>query len=191
MHDAAAQAIKDGDVQKSLSLTEQIYKNDPENAKAALDYATALRMAGRETQANLVLKKFSDANATPDVLNESARIALSSGQYDQALSIAQNAVKKYSDNAESHMVLGMAYDAKNDLKMAEKSYRQSLELEKNDKNKAAVLNNLALNLTLQEKLKDAFPIINQALELDPNRREYKRNRAMIRAMHAQVYHTVE
>lgn len=192
INSAAQEALDSGDIQKSLSLTEQIFKNNPESADAALDYATALRMAGRETQANLVLKKFSDqSGASAGVLNESARIALSSGQYDQALAMAKNATNLYPDNAEALMVLGMAHDAQNDLKPAEKAYRAALALDPKTKDKAAILNNLALNLTLQEKLADAFPLINQALELDPNRREYKRNRAMIRAMHAQKYHTVE
>ncbi len=192
MSAAAQQALDSGDVQQSLSLTEQIYKNNPQSADAALDYATALRMAGRETQANLVLKKFSeDPSASARVLNESARISLSSGQYDQALALAKNSVKLYPKNPESMMVLGMSYDAKNELKDAETAYRGALALGPSNNDRAAILNNLALNLTLQEDLNGAYPLIEEALQLDPNKREYKRNRAMIRAMHAQVNHLVE
>lgn len=192
MSSAAQEALDAGDVKQSLSLTENIYKKNPESVDAALDYATALRMAGRETQANLVIKKFADKpGASAHVLNETARIDLSAGRYDQALASAQNATQLYPDNVESLMILGMAHDAQNDLKLAEKAYRAALILKPSNKDKAAILNNLALNLTLQEKLKDAYPMIEEALELDPNRREYKRNRAMIRAMHAQVFHTVE
>lgn len=189
---AAQEAIESGDIQKSLSLTEKLYKKNPDNVDAALDYATALRMAGRETQANIVLKTFADKpGASARVLNESARIALSSGQYDQALALAKNAVQLYPENTDSLMVLAMAYDASDDLKKAEETYRTALELEPSTKDKAALLNNLALNLTLQENLKDALPLIEEALELSPSRREYKRNRAMIRAMHAQVFNTVD
>lgn len=188
--DAVSAAIKSGDVKQSVELAEKAYKDNPSDAMTALNYATALRMAGRETQAKLILKDFADKpGASAGVLNESARIALSEGQYKRGLATALNATQLYKDNAESWNVLGMAYDASDKLKDAEAAYRKSIEL--GPKNKAAVLNNLALNLTLQEKLDKALPMMEEALALEPDRREYKRNRAMIRAMHSQVYHTVE
>lgn len=187
---AVTEAIKDGNVKQSLTLAEKAYKDNPGDSEAALNYATALRMAGRETQAKIILKEFSDKpSASAGVLNESARIALAEGQYQRAIATAKNATQLYGDNAESWNILGMAYDGGNKLKDAEAAYRKALELE--PKNRAAILNNLALNLTLQEKLQKALPVIEEALELEPNKREYKRNRAMIRAMHAQVYHTVD
>ena len=189
-NDAVISAIKSGDIKQSLELSEKAYKDDPQDSMAALNYATALRMAGRETQAKLILKEFSEKpGASADVLNESARIALSEGQYKRGLATALNATQLYKDNAESWNVLGMAYDASDKLKDAEAAYRKSIEL--GPKNKAAVLNNLALNLTLQEHLDKALPLIEEALTLEPDRREYKRNRAMIRAMYSQVYHTVQ
>ncbi len=187
---AVSAAIKDGDIKQSLTLAEKAYKESPDDSEAALNYATALRMAGRETQAKIILKEFSDKpGASADVLNESARIALAEGQFKRATASAKNATQLYPDNAESWNVLGMANDGANKLKDAEAAYRKSLEL--GPKNRAAVLNNLALNLTLQEKLDKALPLMEEALTLEPNKREYKRNRAMIRAMHAQVFHTVD
>lgn len=187
---AVSEAIKSGDVKQSLALSEKAYKDNPEDSEAALNYATALRMAGRETQAKIVLKDFSEKpGASADVLNESARIALSEGQYKRAIATAKNATQLYPNNSEAYNILGMSYDGNNKLKDAEAAYRKALELE--PKNRAAVLNNLALNLTLQEKLDKALPLMEEALSLEPGKREYKRNRAMIRAMHAQVYHTVD
>lgn len=188
--DAVSAAIAAGDVKQSLALTEKAYKDNPKDAEAALNYATALRMAGRETQAKIVLQDFSsNPKAAASILNETARIALSEGQYKKALATAKNATQLYPDNAESWNVLGLSHDALDNLKEAEAAYRKSIEL--GPKDKASVLNNLALNLTLQEKLDQALPLIEEALQLEPSRRELKRNRAMIRAMHTQVYHTVE
>lgn len=187
---AAKAAIASGDVKQSLSLSEKAYKENPKDAEAALNYATALRMAGRETQAKIVLQDFSSSpKANAAILNETTRIALSEGQYKKALATAKNSTQLYSDNAESWNVLGLSYDALDNLKEAEAAYRKSISL--GPKDKASVLNNLALNLTLQEKLDKALPVIEEALAMEPGRRELKRNRAMIRAMHSQVYHTVE
>jgi Flp pilus assembly protein TadD len=190
MNNAASSAIDSGNVGQSVALAEKAYKASPKNPDAALNYATALRMAGRETQAKIVLQEFADSpKASAGVLNESVRIALSEGQYKRALATAKNSTQLNPDNADSWHVLGLAYDAVDQLKEAEAAYRKSLE--EGPKNKASVLNNLALNLTLQEKLDQALPIMEEALALDPGRREFKRNRAMIRAMHTQIYHTVE
>ena len=114
---------------------------------------------------------------------------MSEGQYKRALATAKNATQLNPGNADSWNVLGLAYDAVDQLPDAENAYRKSLTLD--PKNRGTVLNNLALNLTLQEKLDKALPLIEEALKLEPDRREFKRNRAMIRAMHTQVYHTVE
>lgn len=188
--DAVSAAIAAGDVKQSLALTEKAYKENPKDAEVALNYATALRMAGRETQAKIVLQDFSsNPKASAAILNETARIALSEGQYKKALATSKNATQLYADNAESWNVLGLSHDALDNLKEAEAAYKKSIELGPRDK--ASVLNNLALNLTLQEKLDQALPLIEEALKLEPGRRELKRNRAMIRAMHTQVYHTVE
>lgn len=173
-----------------LAAAEKAYKADSTDAAKALDYATALRMAGRETQAKIVLQDFVDKpGASASVLNEAARIALSEGQYKRALATAKNATELYPDNGDAWNVLGLSYDALDKLKDAEPAYRKALE--NNPRDKASVYNNLALNLTLQEKLDKALPMIEEALKIEPNRRELKRNRAMIRAMHAQMYHTVE
>lgn len=174
----------------NLAAAEKAYKADSDDAAKALDYATALRMAGREAQAKVVLQDFADKpGASASVLNESARIALSEGQYKRALATAKNATQLYPDNGDAWNVLGLSYDALDKLKDAEPAYRKALEL--NPKDKASVYNNLALNLTLQEKLDQALPMIEEALKVAPDRRELKRNRAMIRAMHTQMYHTVE
>lgn len=188
--EAAKDAMASGNVSQSVAMAEKAYKADPKDPEAALNYATALRMAGRETQAKIVLQEFADSpKASAAVLNESVRIALSEGQYKRALATAKNATQLNPDNADSWNVLGLAYDAVDQLPDAENAYRKSLSLD--PKNRGTVLNNLALNLTLQEKLDKALPLIEEALKLEPDRREFKRNRAMIRAMHTQVYHTVE
>ncbi len=188
--EAAKDALASGNVSQSVAMAEKAYKADPKDPEAALNYATALRMAGRETQAKIVLQEFADnPKASAAILNESVRIALSEGQYKRALATAKNATQLNPDNSDSWNVLGLAYDAVDQLPDAEASYRKSLALD--PKNRATVLNNLALNLTLQEKLDKALPLIEEALKLEPDRREFKRNRAMIRAMHSQVYHTVD
>lgn len=178
---AAGEAGRQGASAGSLLLLERVYKRDPKNVDSAIKYARALRDNGDTQKARLVLEPIANgADATADALGEFAALQLSDGQYSVAENYARKAVAKDTGDYQAYQILGIALDAQAKYKDAEGAFRQALEKWQGDP--IPVMNNLALNLTNQERLDEALEIMKKAKEIAPNRIEVERNLRIIRTL---------
>jgi Flp pilus assembly protein TadD len=178
---AAGDASRKGSAQGSLAFLEKLYKRDPQNADNALKFARALRQAGELQKSQLVLEPLARAaNAPAAVLAEYGSLLINLAQYPEAEAIARKAIAQDAGAFGAYQVLGIALDAQSQYEDAEKAFRQALELWQGDP--IPVMNNLALNLTNQERLPEALEIMEKAKAAAPNRVEVERNLRIIRTL---------
>lgn len=178
----AAQAARDdGEESSSVALMERLYRRDPKNPENTAKFAHALRQAGELDKAELILKPFATASdAGTDVLAEYAALNLSLTKYPLAENYARKAVAEDEKNFRAWQILGIALDGQGRYKDAETAFRKALDLWQGDP--IPVMNNLALNLTNQERLDEALEIMQRAKAAAPNRVEVERNLRIIRTL---------
>ena len=191
-HDASAQSTqtddalvramaKSGSSNASLMMLEKKYKNDSQNASAALNYAHALRQASYLNRASLVLKPFANSTNPKDgVLSEMSMIELAMANYDSAENYAQKAIVQNPQDYIAYQNLGIALDAKEMHHEAERAFRKGLEHWKGDP--TTIMNNLALNLATQGFIEEAIEVLERAQALSPDRIEIERNLRIIRTL---------
>ncbi len=178
---AAGEAGRQGSSAGSLILLERVYKRDPQNGEAAVKFAKALRDSGDLQKAALVLEPFANGkDATSNILSEFAALQLANTQYSAAETYARKAIAKDQDAYNAYQILGISLDAQTKYVEAETAFRQALEKWQGDP--IPVMNNLALNLTNQERLDEAVAIMEKAKETAPNRIEVERNLRIIRTL---------
>lgn len=175
-------AQKNGQSQELIKY-EYAYKHDPRNANAALDYARVLRIHGQADKATMILTSFTlGPQTTPDLLGEYAFIQLALGKYKSAQQYAAKGLTIDNDNdsAIAHHALGVALGMQNKHEQAEVHLRAALDNWTGDP--VPVLNNLALNLALQGRNKEAINYIHQATALAPQRADIDNNKRIILAL---------
>lgn len=185
LEQAAEQASGSGNTAESLALLERSYKRDSGNMGLATRYAHALRLAGRETRATLVLAPFVGEDGKGDAAAhaEYAASMAAMGTYDQAETHARQAVTAEPQNAQAYHILGIALDAQGHHKEAEEAFRKALEFWQGDP--GPVLNNLGLNLATQGFLDEAVDTLRKAAATSPNRTEIERNLRIVSALQTQ------
>lgn len=178
---AADQADREGESAGSVVLMERLYKRDPKSPENALKYAHALRNNGDMQKAVMVLQPFAnDKNAGPATLTEFATINLNMAKYPAAEQYARRAITADETAYKAYQVLGISLDAQTKYKDAEAAFRKGLDIWKGDP--IPVMNNLALNLTNQERLDEALEIMERAKAAAPDRVEVERNLRIIRTL---------
>lgn len=157
------------------------YKRKPDDAMRAVRYSSALRDAQYYNRAAIILQPFAENPESPlEAKNEYAAVQLELGNYLQAENTSRQVIAQDSENAQSHHHLAIALDAQGRHEKAEEHFRTALRTWQGDP--APVMNNLALNLASQEKLKDAEQVLKDAQAISPNREEIERNLRIIRAL---------
>lgn len=178
---AAGEANRQGATEGSLVLLEKVYKRNPKSEENAVNYARALRNAGELQKSLLILEPFATReNISADVLAEFATLQLNLSEFANAETFARKAIAKDENAFYAYQVLGIALDAQNKYEDAETAFRQALDKWQGDP--IPVMNNLALNLTNQERLDEALDIMEQAKKAAPNRVEVERNLRIIRTL---------
>lgn len=178
-----AALAKMADQTAALPLLERVYRKDPKNPENALKYAAGLRRAGLPVKAIAVLDPFLKANdkkMIPMILPEMASAQLEATRYVQAETTARLALEKDPSAFRMYQTLGIALDAQGKYPEAEKAFRTALEKWKGDP--VPIMNNLALNLTNQERLDEALEIMKRAKEAAPDRLDVERNLRIIRTL---------
>jgi Flp pilus assembly protein TadD len=172
----------------SLSAAEREYKQKPEDAVAATNYAAALREASRLNQASIVLAPFANQkDGLPAAKREYAAILLAQGNYTSAEDYAKKAVLGDETDYEAYHYLGIALDAQGKHPEGERAFRKSLELWQGD-DPTSVMNNLALNLTAQGFVEEAAEILEKAKAIAPEKIEIERNLRIVNALRQSQYY---
>jgi len=175
---AAAEAKASGDKVETLTLLEQVYNRNQNDAAVATSFAQALREDEQLNRARQVVYPFTEGkNAYPDAVIELSMIQLALGQYKESELTSRRAVEMAPEQGRAYLALGTALDAQNYHEQAEVAFRRGLEKWKGDP--APILNNLALNLASQNKLDQAIDMLKKAQEISPGRVEIERNMRII------------
>lgn len=175
---AAHLASREGAKQESLLFHEELYRRNPQDEAVMLKYTTSLRRSGNVAKARLILSGWaSDRNASAEIHVAMAKTVLADGALELAHIHAEKAVEKEGRNPHALHVKGLAEDALGDHEAAEKSLRKALKHWKGPPVK--LLNNLALNLSAQQRKIEALEVIDQALIYAPHHPTLKNNRALI------------
>jgi Flp pilus assembly protein TadD len=178
---AAQNAGRQGSSEGSLALLEKLYKRDPKNTDSAMKFSRALRQNGELQKAQLVLEPLAQAgNASVDVMTEYANLLISLADYPAAEKAARKAAENDAKAYAAYQALGIALDAQGKYEEAETAFRTALEHWEGDP--IPVMNNLALNLTNQERLPEALAIMEEAKKIAPQRIEVERNLRIIRTL---------
>jgi Flp pilus assembly protein TadD len=175
---AAREAKAGGDKVETLTLLEQIYLRNQDDAAVATSYGQALREDEQLNKARQVLYPFTEGkNAYADAVVELAMVQLGLGQYKEAELTSRRAVELDESQGRAYLALGTALDAQNYHEQAEVAFRKGLDKWKGDP--APILNNLALNLASQNKLDQAIDLLKRAQAESPGRIEIERNMRII------------
>jgi Flp pilus assembly protein TadD len=178
---AAAGAAARGETSSSLAYLEKIYKRNPADEAGAVGYARALRESDYPERAATVLAAVANSEASSAATKrEYAAIQLELGNYEGAEQYAQKAILKDETDFQAFHYLGIALDAQNMHKEAERAFRKGLDLWQGDP--TAIMNNLALNLAAQGYLDEASEILQKAKVVAPDRIEVERNLRIVTAL---------
>lgn len=177
---AAHIAKQQGAAKESLVFYEQLYRRNPQDVQTVLHYTSALRKDGQAKKAKIILQAWHENKTSREVMVALAQTHLSLGEFEQALPLAERAVDMRESDAQAQHVYGLTLDALGYHEQAEAHLREALESWPGDPVK--VLNNLALNLSAQQKKAEALDIIDKALIFDPYNKHLHNNRALIAAL---------
>lgn len=171
---AAREAKAGGNKAETVTLLEQIYLRNEDDAAVATSYGQALREDDQLNKARQVLAPFAEGEkAFPDAVVELAMVQLGLGQYKLAELTSRRAVELDPNQGRAYLALGTALDAQNYHEQAEVAFRRGLQKWNGDP--APLLNNLALNLASQNKLDQALDLLRRAQAESPGRQEIERN----------------
>lgn len=178
---AAFSAAASGEKHQSIGYLEKIYKRNTSSAEAAMNYAHALRKSGFLERASLVLASFANSEDSPSAAkSEFAAILLAQGNNKAAEEYAKKAVLQDYKNHKAYHYLGIALDAEGEHEKAERAFRKGLDHWQGDP--TSIMNNLALNLTAQGYLDEAYEILTKAKMIAPDKLEIERNLRIVKTL---------
>lgn len=180
---AADEAASGGMMQQSLSFQERIYKKDPKDPTAIVNYARALRKVGRVDDARLVVQSAAQARRAPiEVLTEYAMVLVASGDFNAALGAAQSATEKSKKSAPAIHALALALAGLGQYEDAQLQFQQALRIWPEDQDKTPIINNLAMCLAAQGKIAEARSVMALASGEALDSAVYQNNRALLQSL---------
>lgn len=181
--DAARDAQGSGRTRESLLFQEKLYHDDPNNQEKILQYAKALRYAGRTDDAILVIRTpAKGARATEPMMTEAAMILISAGEYDEALGFAQRAVEKNPKSVDAHHALALALSGLGKYEDAQLQFQETIQMWPDGRDQTAIINNWAMSLAAQGKVAEARTAMSMATGEALRSQTYQNNRALLEAL---------
>lgn len=167
-------------LQKALAIV-------PAHAPTVIALGQALKDSGRSGDAAAVYRKWLERpDSAKDKAAEQIRVMLGgalrrAGKLDDALGALQTALRSADKAAMVPALneLGMVYQAKNQLELADLVLRRALDLDEKSKAAAQTYNNLGLVALARRRDQEAFAHFDQAAKLDPTLTVARRNKAMV------------
>lgn len=121
----AQKLIDQGNIDRALTLTEEVLKEDSGNIEARFLKGLLLAKAERLEDAEIVFNQLTDDHPElPEPYNNLAVIYAAQGKFEQARDALMKAINTHPSYATAHENLGDIY-----AKMASRAYNQALELD--------------------------------------------------------------
>jgi Flp pilus assembly protein TadD len=189
---AGCKTIQDGDATGSVSASpvrsEQEWRREAEtwgaryrahqgDARAAIEYAHALRMIGQRAQAAAVLEQTSIRDPrNKEVLGAYGRALADVGRFQQAIDVLNRAHTPEQPDWRILSAQGAVLDQMGRHQEAQRYYASALRIRPND---PSVLSNLALSYALSKDLVRAEGTLRQAAESKPVDPRVRQNLALV------------
>lgn len=153
--------VSQEDFRRSLETFGARYRQNPNDADAAIAYARALRATDQRAQAVAVLEQASIRNPrNMALLGAYGRALADAGQYQQALMTLERAHTPDNPDWRILNVQGAVLDQMGRHSDAQKHYATALKIMPND---SSVLSNLGLSYLLTKDLKNAEATLRRAV----------------------------
>jgi len=138
------------------------YEKNPKSKHVGLQFATALRVTGRNEQALAVMQKVSIYHPKDrEVLGAYGKALAGAGDLPKALKTIQRAQTPDNPDWKLHSAEGAIYDQMGNSNAARQAYRKALDLKPGD---ASVLSNLGLSYLLEGDLRSSETYLRQAID---------------------------
>jgi tetratricopeptide (TPR) repeat protein len=156
---------------KALAHSEQALAATPDSRPLQMIHADLIAEKGRVADGIQALQKLATGSDEDLLLMSSmTNIYQRAKRYAEAQGVVDAAMKRWPDNFQVYFMQGSLYEQQKKYSEAERAFRRSLEL---DKDNPAVLNYLGYMLADQnDKLQEAVAMIKKAVESDPTNGAY-------------------
>ncbi|MFD0917034.1 tetratricopeptide repeat protein [Pseudahrensia aquimaris] len=165
------------ELKSAADAWEKRYKANPADKKTGLNFATALRMTGRNEQALAVMKYLAIRHSTDEeVLAAYGKALAGAGQLKKALTVIQRAQTPDTPDWRLHSAAGAIYDQLGNPKQARIEYRKALDLKPNE---PSVISNLGMSYLLTGDMRGAETHLRQAIALPGADSQVRQNLALV------------
>lgn len=177
LQDADVMSEVNGNVVAKAAYWGGLYEQDPRNAEAAAEYASALRAIGSMPAALDVLTRA--GSLTPDdprILAEYGKTLTAAGRAADAMPVFEQALSFDPRNWRTLAAQGVAYDQLSQHDDARASYRAAISAAPNE---PTPWNNLALSYALTDDLEDAELAMREAMSKPKATAKMRQNLALV------------
>lgn len=149
-----------GDASSAINIYKSaLDKNPPHKLPLYLKLGESYMNAGQLDEARKVYEEALPLDENDEVKRQLARLYISTGQPDAAISILEGILLAHKDDVMTLNVLGVAHDIKGEHQIAQESYQKALIIHgENDEVKSNLGLSLALSGQYEEALKWLQPI---------------------------------
>jgi tetratricopeptide (TPR) repeat protein len=156
---------------KAIQFTEQLLTESPDSRQMKIIHADLIAEKGRVDEGIKALQQLQKGgDADLDILATMVGVYQRAKKFDQAQSILTSALQRFPNEQQLFFLQGSLYEKQKKYDDAEKAFRKSLELEKDD---PAVLNYLGYMFAARGiHLDEAEGMVRKAVETDPTNGAY-------------------
>jgi tetratricopeptide (TPR) repeat protein len=158
-------------VDKALQFSDQSLVENPGNRQLQIIHADLVAEKGRVDESIRSLQQLEKGNAEDlDILSTMVSVYQRAKKFDQAQTVLNTAVQRFSDEEQVYFMQGSLYEKQKKYPEAEKAFRKALELQKDD---PAVLNYLGYMLADRGvRLDEAESLVEKAVKAEPTNGAY-------------------
>lgn len=177
LSEAEVKSEIDGNIVAKAAYWGGLYEQNPSDAEAAAEYASALRAVGSIPAAVEVLRRADALNPDdPRILAEYGKTLTAAGGAGEALVVFDRALAIDPDNWRTLTAQGVAFDQLGQHEAARASYRAAIAAAPGE---PSPWNNLGLSYALTNDLEDAELAMRQALSTPKATAQMRQNLALI------------
>ncbi len=165
------------ELQQATQYWSKRYNRNPKDKRTGLQFATALRMTGRNEQALAVMQKMVIHHPEDQqVLASYGKALAGAGDLQKALRVIQRAQTPDNPDWKLYSAEGAIYDQIGKPEQARLKYRKALDLKPNE---PSVLSNLGMSYLLTGDLRASETYLKQAIQLPGADSRVRQNLALV------------
>lgn len=152
--------LNQGNVEKAKNVIDKGLTINPDNALLKMSLAEINLQQKNWTQADLIYQELVSEHPTAAILNNAAYIALQTGQFAKAKSLAQRSVDQQDNSADSLDTLGLALFHLKQYEQALPHFRKALVI---DNNRADIKFHIAQTLMALNRNREGISLLAEAV----------------------------